>query len=50
MLAFIPEVRIMENGEAVNWTGHSSYSSMKPYIDIVDAIKATEMTKMNFMD
>ena len=34
----------------MKWTGHSSYSSMKPYIDIVDAIKATEMTKMNFMD
>ena len=28
-------------------TGHSDYSSMKPYIDIVDDIKATSMTKFN---
>ena len=34
----------------MKWTGHASYSSMKPYIDIVDSIKATEMAKMNFMD
>lgn len=31
----------------MKWTGHSDYKSMKPYIDIVDAIKASEMTKMN---
>lgn len=31
----------------MKWTGHSDYKSMKPYIDIVDNIKATEMTKMN---
>ena len=34
----------------MKWTGHASYSSMKPYIDIVDSIKASEMAKMNFMD
>ena len=31
----------------MKWTGHSDYSSMKPYIDIVDDIKATSMTKLN---
>lgn len=30
--------------------GYRDYKSMKPYIDIVDEIKASEMTKMNFMD
>lgn len=34
----------------MKWTGHSDYKSMKPYIDIVDSIKASEMSKMNFMD
>ena len=34
----------------MKWTGHASYNSMKPYIDIVDTIKASEMSKMNFMD
>ena len=34
----------------MKWTGHSDYKSMKPYIDIVDEIKAKEMNKMNFMD
>ena len=34
----------------MKWTGHNDYKSMKPYIDIVDAIKASEMSKMNFMD
>ena len=34
----------------MKWTGHASYNSMKPYIDIVDSIKASEMSKMNFMD
>ena len=34
----------------MKWMGHSDYKSMKPYIDIVDEIKASEMTKMNFMD
>ncbi len=31
----------------MKWTGHSDYSSMKPYIDIVDDIKVTSMTKFN---
>ena len=35
---------------AMRWTGDSDYKSMKPYIDIVDEIKAKEMNKMNFMD
>lgn len=34
----------------MKWTGHASYDSMKPYIDIVDSIKASEMTKMNFLN
>ena len=28
-------------------TGHSDYKAMKPYIDIVDSIKAESMTKFN---
>jgi len=40
-------VRITENGLAVKWTGHSDYKSLKPYIDIVDSIKASSMTKLN---
>lgn len=31
----------------MKWTGHSDYKSMKPYIDIVDSIKAQAMTKFN---
>ena len=31
----------------MKWTGHSEYKSMKPYIDIVDDIKAREMKKFN---
>ena len=31
----------------MKWTGHSDYSSMKSYIDIVDSIKASSMTKLN---
>ncbi len=31
----------------MKWTGHSDYKSMKPYIDIVDSIKAESMTKFN---
>lgn len=34
----------------MRWTGHSDYTAMKPYIDIVDSIKASEMSKMDFMD
>ena len=29
------------------WTGHSDYKAMKPYIDIVDSIKASSMTKFD---
>ena len=31
----------------MKWTGHSDYKAMKPYIDIVDTIKASEMAKFN---
>lgn len=31
----------------MKWTGHADYKSMRPYIDIVDAIKAAEMEKLN---
>lgn len=31
----------------MKWTGHSDYKSMKPYIDIVDSIKVTSMSKFN---
>ncbi len=31
----------------MKWTGHSDYKSMKPYIDIVDSIKASSMKKFN---
>lgn len=31
----------------MKWTGHSDYKSMKPYIDIVDEIKAKSMAKFN---
>jgi len=31
----------------MKWTGHSDYQSMKPYIDVVDAVKAKEMQKLN---
>ena len=30
----------------MKWTGHSDYKAMKPYIDIVDSIKASSMTKI----
>ena len=33
----------MENGKAVNWTGHSDYKAMKPYIDIAEKTKADAM-------
>lgn len=45
--ACISEVRITENGAAVNWTGHSDYKAIKLYIDIVDSIRTKEMTKMD---
>ena len=31
----------------MKWTGHSDYKAMKPYIDIVDSIKADSMTKFD---
>ena len=31
----------------MKWTGHADYKSMKPYIDIVDSVKAREMNKFN---
>ena len=35
------------NAETVmKWTGHSSYKSMKPYIDITDEDKARAMEKV----
>ena len=47
-------VNALSRGIAPNvvmkWTGHSDYKAMKPYIDIVDSIKASEMAKMNFLD
>jgi len=33
----------------MKWTGHSDYKAMKPYIDIVDSIKASEMTKLDML-
>jgi len=31
----------------MKWTGHSDYKAMKPYIDIVDTIKASSMAKFD---
>lgn len=31
----------------MKWTGHSDFKSMKPYVDIVDKMKAEEMKKFN---
>ena len=31
----------------MKWTGHSDYKAMKPYIDVVDAIKAESMKKFD---
>lgn len=31
----------------MKWTGHSDYSAMKPYIEIVDSLKASEMSKFD---
>ncbi len=33
----------------MKWTGHSDYKAMKPYIGIVDSIKANEMTKLDML-
>ena len=47
-------VNALSRGIAPNvvmkWTGHSDYKAMKPYIDIVDSIRAQEMSKMDFMN
>ena len=47
-------VNALSRGIAPNvvmkWTGHSDYKAMKPYIDIVDSIRAREMSKMDFMN
>ena len=34
----------------MKWTGHSSHNSMKPYVAIVDELKAQEMDKFNSLD
>lgn len=31
----------------MKWTGHSNYEAMKPYVDIVDELKQSEMAKFN---
>lgn len=31
----------------MKWTGHSDYSAMKPYIDIIDAAKASNMARFD---
>ncbi len=31
----------------MKWTGHSDYKAMKPYIDIADKIKASQMSKFD---
>ena len=33
----------------MKWTGHSDYKAMKPYIDVEDSIKASEMNKFNMI-
>lgn len=33
----------------MKWTGHSDYKAMKPYIDVVDESKASEMQKFNLL-
>lgn len=33
----------------MKWTGHSDYKAMKPYIDVADGIKRSEMDKFNRM-
>lgn len=34
----------------MKWTGHSDYKAMKPYIDVADKIKSSEMQKMDISD
>ena len=31
----------------MEWTGHSDYKAMKPYIKIVDAVKEENMSKFD---
>jgi len=31
----------------MKWTGHSDFDAMKPYVEIVDLLKAREMDKFN---
>ena len=33
----------------MKWTGHSDYKSMKPYIDVINELKANEMKKFNLV-
>jgi len=33
----------------MKWTGHSDYKAMKPYVDVVDEIKAKSMEKFNLI-
>ena len=33
----------------MKWTGHKDYRSMKPYIDVVDDLKAKAMKKLDDM-
>ncbi len=32
----------------MKWTGHSSHTTMKPYVDVMDKFKEIEMKKFNF--
>ena len=43
-------VNHLEKTSAVNRSVDSDLYTLKPYIDIVDEIKASELNKMNFMD
>ena len=31
----------------IKWTGHKDFSALKPYVKIVDELKASEMDKFN---
>lgn len=31
----------------MKWTGHSDYKAMKPYIDVANEVKASEMSKFD---
>ena len=34
----------------MKWTGHADYQAMRPYIDVVDSVKAQEMKKLNSLN